>query len=612
MTTHSEMPRLAYLMIITRHRFSGGSETSLRLGRTATKTVGGIETVSYDYNIRSWPTRIESAKFTELMGYNAAANGMTVRYPQWGGNIAAMLWRHGNGEYRGYELDYDDHGRLANAWYGGGLTFAGTDDSYEEYFNYDKMGNITYMLRNGKLDDGSYGTIDDLEMEYDGNQLTRVYDYASDDDPTYAGAMQFTDNSDEDVEYEYDANGNMTKDLNSNITSIQYNCLNLPESIIFTNRHVMDYVYNADGELQQMSARALHQLPRPQFDTKYYAGNVIFTGRFLSMLLTDEGYVTFASNGTPTYHYYLKDHLGNVRVVFNQTGTVEQVNHYYPYGGLTGESTGGSVQPYKYNGKELERMNSLDLYDYGARWMDAALGRFTTMDPLCEKYYSVSPYAYCHGNPINMIDPDGKDEWEINSLGQIVSRIETSKHDAFFIVDDNNKRIEGKSIFFKHGTVFNSFHSHTKVKEETNEKGKEKEVTKNFDVYEMRGDSNSTKLFEFMAENTSVEWGHMKFGVEGNRGYNVLTTSHEKGAEYGAVDMFNKQYRFGYYMREHTHSHPGNTPAPSGLTDKSKGSDMIFARKLQDRLPHVNLNIYVPKTNNYIPYSKYSTINDFE
>ena len=171
----------------------------------------------------------------------------------------------------------------------------------------------------------------------------------------------------------------------------------------------MDYVYNADGELLQMSARALHQLPRPQFDTKYYAGNVIFTGRFLSMLLTDEGYVTFASNGTPTYHYYLRDHLGNVRVVFNQTGTVEQRNDYYPSGALMATSTGGSVQPYKYNGKELERTAGLDLYDYGARWMDSKIGaRFTTIDPMCEKYYDVSPYAYCAGNPVNLIDPDGR------------------------------------------------------------------------------------------------------------------------------------------------------------------------------------------------------------
>ncbi len=221
--------------------------------------------------------------------------------------------------------------------------------------------------------------------------------------------MQFTDNADETTEYEYDQNGNMTQDLNANISSIQYNCLNLPKRILFTNRHVMDYVYNADGELQQMSARALHQLPRPQLDTKYYAGNVIFTGRFLSMLLTDEGYVTFGSNGTPTYHYYLKDHLGNVRVVFKQTGVVEQRNDYYPSGALMATSTGGSVQPYKYNGKELERIAGLDLYDYGARWMDSKIGaRFTTIDPMCEKYYGISPYVYCKDNPVNLLDPDGR------------------------------------------------------------------------------------------------------------------------------------------------------------------------------------------------------------
>ena len=65
---------------------------------------------------------------------------------------------------------------------------------------------MTYMQRNGQLDDGSYGCIDDLEMEYDGNQLTQVYDNESDNTPTYEGAMQFTDNADETTEYEYDAN----------------------------------------------------------------------------------------------------------------------------------------------------------------------------------------------------------------------------------------------------------------------------------------------------------------------------------------------------------------------------------------------------------------------
>ncbi|RGN32270.1 RHS repeat-associated core domain-containing protein, partial [Bacteroides oleiciplenus] len=75
-------------------------------------------------------------------------------------------------------------------------------------------------------------------------------------------------------------------------------------------------------------------------------------------------------------------------------------------GGLFANST--NTQPYKYNGKELDTKKGLNWYDYGARHYDAALGRFTTIDPIAEKYYSMSPYAYCANNPVNAIDPDGK------------------------------------------------------------------------------------------------------------------------------------------------------------------------------------------------------------
>ncbi|MDI9604174.1 MAG: RHS repeat-associated core domain-containing protein, partial [Bacteroidota bacterium] len=64
--------------------------------------------------------------------------------------------------------------------------------------------------------------------------------------------------------------------------------------------------------------------------------------------------------------------------------------------------------PYRYNGKELDRQLNLDLYDYGARHYDAALGRWLTVDPLAEKYPNISPYAYCGNNPVNRIDPDGR------------------------------------------------------------------------------------------------------------------------------------------------------------------------------------------------------------
>ena len=107
-----------------------------------------------------------------------------------------------------------------------------------------------------------------------------------------------------------------------------------------------------------------------------YCGNMIYENGQLSKILTDVGYITLA-NSTPTYHYYLQDHLGNNRVVIDEHGQVEQVNHYYAFGGLMGESTGGGAQPYKYNGKELDRMHGLDWYDYGARHYDAVL---TTLD----------------------------------------------------------------------------------------------------------------------------------------------------------------------------------------------------------------------------------------
>ena len=105
--------------------------------------------------------------------------------------------------------------------------------------------------------------------------------------------------------------------------------------------------------------------------------------------------------------------------MYMQTLTYQQVNHYYPYGGVMGESTGGDVQRYKYNGKELDRMHGLDWYDYGARHYDAAIVSWPTMDLLAEKYYSISPYVYCGGNPINAIDINGEDNYTINSLGKV-------------------------------------------------------------------------------------------------------------------------------------------------------------------------------------------------
>ena len=66
------------------------------------------------------------------------------------------------------------------------------------------------------------------------------------------------------------------------------------------------------------------------------------------------------------------------------------------------------MQPYMYNGKEMDYMHGLDQYDYSARHYDFTIGRFTTIDPLADKYPNISPYAYCLNNPVKYIDPDGR------------------------------------------------------------------------------------------------------------------------------------------------------------------------------------------------------------
>ena len=199
--------------------------------------------------------------------------------------------------------------------------------------------------------------------------------------------------------YAYDANGNLTKNLNKNIVDIQYNCLNLPSRVLFGKGDNISNVYSGDGT----KLRTIRVIGGDTLTTDY-CGNAIYENGVLVRLMTEVGYITMADT---TYHYFIKDHQGNVRVVADERGNVEEVNDYYPFGGLMSTSSRRSVQPYKYNGKELEAAGGLNWYDYGARQYDPVLGRWNGIDPLCEDYYSETPYGYCGNDPINYIDPNG-------------------------------------------------------------------------------------------------------------------------------------------------------------------------------------------------------------
>ena len=112
--------------------------------------------------------------------------------------------------------------------------------------------------------------------------------------------------------------------------------------------------------------------------------------------------------------YGHRDHLGNIREVLDANGAVCQYTDYYAFGApfcMPGTYMGASLQPYKFNGKELDLMHGLNTYDYGARQYYPVVPVWDRMDPLCEKYYGVSPYAYCHNNPIMRVDPNGMDDY---------------------------------------------------------------------------------------------------------------------------------------------------------------------------------------------------------
>ena len=111
---------------------------------------------------------------------------------------------------------------------------------------------------------------------------------------------------------------------------------------------------------------------------------------------------------------YIKDHLGSNRMVVNSIGTINQHSIYYALGGNTALSSGQEYQQYKYTDKEYDPMHGLNQYDFGARNYDPAIGRFTSVDPLAEKYYHMTPYSYCGGDPVNAVDPDGRDWYSFN------------------------------------------------------------------------------------------------------------------------------------------------------------------------------------------------------
>lgn len=421
------------------------------LGQLTSKNVGGndvtgalgLQKVDYNYNIRGWLTAINDVSnltqgsnpqdlFAFKIGYNSHENiGVNDTTPDllFNGNISETYWRtSGDNVLRKYNYSYDTLNKLLEAEYQKPESSTALTNSYNEKIEYDKNGNITKLYRNGEYDDPVYQLeIDALDYTYhpvNKNQLMKVLDVTN-------NPNGFTDDSVDGIndpmdDYSYDDNGNMTKDSNKGITLISYNHLNLPVKIEFgTNR--IEYLYNAVG--QKVQKKVIQNSITNT--TNYLTGGFQYKDAVLQFFPHAEGYVSnTVSRGANIYNYVFNytDHLGNLRLSYGSDATgvkVIEENNYYPFG-LKHKNYNwnmryyGSVQSgeiiiksatipykYKYNGKELQDELGLNMYDYGARNYDPAIGRWMNIDPLAEQSRKFTPYAYALNNPVFFIDPDG-------------------------------------------------------------------------------------------------------------------------------------------------------------------------------------------------------------
>ena len=299
-------------------------------------------------------------------------------------------------------------------------------------------------------------------MTYQGNRLTGVSSSGS----GASGSVS------------YDAIGRVVSSDIEGMTEVQYNVAGFPSYI---GQADGGYVHNTYAGGVRLSSR--RTAADGEVTVMNYEGNEVWENGKLRMLLFDGGYVDFSGN-RPKYCWYTKDHLGNVRAVADSLGYIVASYDYRPYGeelaalpadeylepapddprfprhGRRDEETNEPTpqpspfvptvnyseaapkgwQPFRFGGKESLTRVGLDLYDFGARMYSPSNARWLTMDPLCEKFYDTSPYVYCNGNPVNIIDPDGQAGetlWDLASLGigvkSFVSNVKEGKVGAAIV-----------------------------------------------------------------------------------------------------------------------------------------------------------------------------------
>ena len=465
-------------------------------------------TETLSYNIRDQLTGLNSNVFNMSLRYQEPTLGAV---PKYNGSVSEWEWNHGVGtETNAWSLSYDGVGRLTDAQrFVGGVQ---TNSFSERSITYDRNSNALTLTRYGE----NAATPDEiLAYSYNGNLLRNISNSG-----TSGGGGSFT----------HDTNGSLTRDGLSTL-DIDYNDRNLTSRISSGGATLAEYEYLADGtKLRALDGGG---------NGYQYRGSLIYTqtaGQTGSPAITLDCAVTSAgrivrentADGSSTYkvQHYLRDHLGSVRAVIDgDTGTVIEASDYYPFGKriqvtapvsepvegsqhaaepavapvatATSEASTSSPNRWHFSGKESQSFlyANIPLLDFGARMYNPTIARWTTADPLSEKYYGISPYVYCLGNPISIIDPNGMDIWTMDEKGNVVWVKESDDHRLYYmnndgLLSDDYVSVSDRSILDDLTKTEAKVYGGAKVSSHTSKSGIN-------DIF---------KVFKFASDKTKVEW----------------------------------------------------------------------------------------------------------
>jgi RHS repeat-associated protein len=169
----------------------------------------------------------------------------------------------------------------------------------------------------------------------------------------------------------------------------------------------------------------------------------VFTANTLAESTNFGGGRINKTNNAYDINYFITDHLGSTRVIVDANGTIKAQYNYYPFGKQWEDiNLMANTNRYTFSGKEKQTIKDLGYLDFGARMLRTEIDPtgWMSIDPLCEKYYSISPYAYCANNPLRYIDPNGMSATDYYNLNaQLVKHIDDNLNDKKLVLTTSKK-----------------------------------------------------------------------------------------------------------------------------------------------------------------------------